>query len=125
MDNVSQMLHDLGYQRRGWEVMFNGHTGRQLRAQVFLNPTYYQRLKHMVDFKIHSRGRGPVQVLTRQPAEGRARDGGLRWVKAYAGGVAHLAFRGYLGFLGLNTLIGLSRLGWPSVRKPPFFRVSS
>ncbi|KAG2425954.1 hypothetical protein HXX76_013327 [Chlamydomonas incerta] len=79
VDNVSQMLHDLGYQRRGWEVMYSGHTGRQLRAQIFLNPTYYQRLKHMVDFKIHSRGRGPVQVLTRQPAEGRARDGGLRF----------------------------------------------
>lgn len=78
VDDVSKHLHALGYQRRGWEVMYHGHTGRMLRAQVFLNPTYYQRLKHMVDFKIHSRGRGPVQVLTRQPAEGRARDGGLR-----------------------------------------------
>jgi DNA-directed RNA polymerase II subunit RPB2 len=44
-----------GYQSRGWEVMYNGHTGRQLQAQIFLNPTYYQRLKHMVDDKIHSR----------------------------------------------------------------------
>lgn len=44
-----------GYQSRGWEVMYNGHTGRQLHAQIFLNPTYYQRLKHMVDDKIHSR----------------------------------------------------------------------
>jgi DNA-directed RNA polymerase beta subunit len=42
VDNVSQMLHDLGYQRRGWEVMYNGHTGRQVKAQIFLNPTYYQ-----------------------------------------------------------------------------------
>jgi len=54
---VSEELHKRGYQRYGWEVMYNGHTGRQMQAQVYLNPTYYQRLKHMVDFKIHSRSR--------------------------------------------------------------------
>jgi DNA-directed RNA polymerase II subunit RPB2 len=79
VDNISASLHACGYQRRGWEVMYSGHTGRQFAAQIFLNPTYYQRLKHMVDFKIHSRGRGPTQILTRQPVEGRARDGGLRF----------------------------------------------
>lgn len=79
VENISSTLHQLGYQSKGWEVMYHGHTGRQLKAQVFLNPTYYQRLKHMVDFKIHSRGRGPLQILTRQPVEGRARDGGLRF----------------------------------------------
>lgn len=79
VDSISKALHKCGYQMRGFEVMYNGHTGRRLQAQVFLGPTYYQRLKHMVDDKIHSRGRGPVQILTRQPAEGRSRDGGLRF----------------------------------------------
>lgn len=79
VDNISKALHKCGYQMRGFETMYNGHTGRRLTAMIFLGPTYYQRLKHMVDDKIHSRGRGPVQILTRQPAEGRSRDGGLRF----------------------------------------------
>ncbi|XP_022723358.1 DNA-directed RNA polymerase II subunit RPB2 isoform X2 [Durio zibethinus] len=79
VDNISRALHKCGYQMRGFETMYNGHTGRRLTSMIFLGPTYYQRLKHMVDDKIHSRGRGPVQILTRQPAEGRSRDGGLRF----------------------------------------------
>lgn len=79
VDSVSRLLRENGYHSRGFEVMYNGHTGRKLVAQVFLGPTYYQRLRHMVDDKIHARARGPVQILTRQPVEGRARDGGLRF----------------------------------------------
>ena len=79
VENVSSLLKSSGYQSRGFEVMHNGHTGRKLVAQVFLGPTYYQRLRHMVDDKIHARARGPTQILTKQPVEGRARDGGLRF----------------------------------------------
>ncbi|KAH6582429.1 hypothetical protein BASA61_008538 [Batrachochytrium salamandrivorans] len=79
VEAISQALQSYGYQRRGFEVLYNGHTGRKLNAQIYTGPTYYQRLKHMVDDKIHSRARGPVQILTRQPVEGRSRDGGLRF----------------------------------------------
>lgn len=79
VDQISARLHSLGYQKFGNEVMYSGHTGRRMNARLFFGPTYYQRLKHMVDDKIHSRGRGPVQNLVRQPLEGRAREGGLRF----------------------------------------------
>ena len=79
VDGVSALLREQGYQSRGFEVLYHGHTGRKLKSQVFFGPTYYQRLRHMVDDKIHARARGPVQIMTRQPVEGRARDGGLRF----------------------------------------------
>jgi DNA-directed RNA polymerase II subunit RPB2 len=79
VQKISELLHEYGYHLRGNEVLFNGFTGRKLNTQIFIGPTYYQRLKHMVDDKIHSRARGPVQGLTRQPMEGRSRDGGLRF----------------------------------------------
>ncbi|CAF0906522.1 unnamed protein product [Brachionus calyciflorus] len=79
VQEISKILAGYDFHLRGYEVMYNGFTGRKLNSQVFLGPTYYQRLKHMVDDKIHSRARGPVQILNRQPMEGRSRDGGLRF----------------------------------------------
>jgi DNA-directed RNA polymerase II subunit RPB2 len=70
---------ECGMESNGNEIMYNSRTGDQMKTQIFVGPTYYQRLKHMVTDKIHSRSsNGPIVLLTRQPAEGRARDGGLR-----------------------------------------------
>ena len=69
----------MGYQCNGDEALTNGMTGEPIKAMVFMGPTYYQRLKHMVVDKIHARARGPNQMMTRQPNEGRSQDGGLRF----------------------------------------------
>jgi len=77
--DISGKLHDEGFQRFGNERVFNGHTGRALTNKIFCGPVYYQRLKHMVSDKVQSRSRGPVTSLVRQPSEGRAKEGGLRF----------------------------------------------
>jgi hypothetical protein len=80
VETLSEILEKkCGYERHGNEVMYNGNTGEQIETDIFIGPTFYQRLKHMVDDKMHSRANGPMVLLTRQPAEGRSRDGGLRF----------------------------------------------
>ena len=75
---ISQELQRVGYESYGNEIMYNGLTGEQMEMSTFIGPVFYQRLKHMVNDKQHSRSIGPMVNLTRQPAEGRSRDGGFR-----------------------------------------------
>jgi len=75
---IAQKLQKLGYESYGNELLYNGLTGEQLETNIFIGPVFYQRLKHMVNDKQHSRSIGPMVNLTRQPAEGRSRDGGFR-----------------------------------------------
>ncbi|KAK7197803.1 DNA-directed RNA polymerase II subunit 2 [Novymonas esmeraldas] len=79
VDDFGKALHSLQSQRYGNECLYNGHTGLPLDHLIFFGPTFYQRLKHLSGDKIHARPRGPLQPLVRQPTEGRAHEGGLRF----------------------------------------------
>ena len=77
--DVTNILEKCGFDGSGNETLYNGINGEQMKTQIFIGPTYYQRLKHMSGDKIHSRAGGPIVSMTRQPAEGRTSHGGLRF----------------------------------------------
>lgn len=78
-ESLGDALAELGLCRHGTKRMQCGTTGKMMDCQIFYGPTFYQRLKHMADDKMHARSRGPIQIMVRQAVEGKARDGGLRY----------------------------------------------
>lgn len=78
-EKISSILKSAGFQEHGTEEMYNGRNGTKFSAKIFIGINYYQKLKHMVEDKIHARATGPLQLLTRQPPEGRKRDGGFKF----------------------------------------------
>ena len=79
VETVGETLKNNGYEAGGDEMFYNGFTGKPFKMKLFTGVCYYQRLKHLVAEKIHSRNIGNVQAMTRQPTEGRSKDGGLRY----------------------------------------------
>ena len=79
-ENTQKSLQNYGFQPQGWETMYNAMTGEVINAKIFIGPTYYQRLKHMVDDKMHARAHGHVTSIVRQPCEGEKHVSGyIHW----------------------------------------------
>ncbi len=78
VEDLMEALRRLGFEYGGLEIMYDGRTGEMIKAPIFIGVGFYQRLKHLVKDKVHARSRGQMQLLTKQPVEGRARGGGLR-----------------------------------------------
>jgi DNA-directed RNA polymerase subunit B' len=77
-ENLREELLNSGFREDGTEIFYDGRSGKQMLAKIYVGNMYYLRLRHMVANKIQSRARGPIQLLTRQPTEGKAKEGGLR-----------------------------------------------
>lgn len=78
-ESLCERLEKHGFNKFGWETLISGYTGEMIPAKIYMAPSFYSRLKHMVGDKIHSRASGHVTALFRQPLEGRSKDGGLRF----------------------------------------------
>jgi len=90
VENICALLKKAGFSEDGKEVMYHPYTGKRMEGRIFIGPTFYQRLKHMVADKMHARAKGKIVGLTRQPVDGRANGGGLRWGEMERDcGVAH------------------------------------